>query len=61
MASRSDLRARPTVVAAGAVGTLGALLVCIALALLGGAVLHGLVWAFPVRWMNGLFASDVER
>ncbi len=31
------------------------------LALLGGAVFYGLVWAFPVRWMNGLFASDLDR
>lgn len=31
------------------------------LALLGGPVFYGLVWAFPVRWMNQLFASALER
>lgn len=31
------------------------------LALLGGPVFYGLVWAFPVRWMNELFASDEHR
>ncbi len=31
------------------------------LALLGGAVFYGLVWAFPVRWMNEFFASDLWR
>jgi hypothetical protein len=31
------------------------------LALLGGAVFYGLVWAFPVRWMNELFASNERR
>jgi len=30
------------------------------LALLGGAIFYGLVWAFPVRWMNGLFTSDIR-
>ena len=28
------------------------------LALLGGSVFYGLVWAFPVRWMNKLFALE---
>ncbi len=27
------------------------------LALLGGPIFYGLVWAFPVRWMNKLFTS----
>ncbi len=31
------------------------------LALLGGPIFYGLVWAFSVRWMDGLFASDIER
>lgn len=30
------------------------------LALLGGAAFYGLVWAFPVRWMNGLFTTDLQ-
>ena len=30
------------------------------LALLGGPVFYGLVWVFPVRWMNKLFALDVK-
>jgi hypothetical protein len=28
------------------------------LALLGGPIFYGLVWVFPVRWMNKLFALD---
>ncbi len=31
------------------------------LALLGGAAFYGMVWAFPVRWMNELFASALQR
>jgi hypothetical protein len=31
------------------------------LALLGGAVFYGLVWAFPVRWMNELFTLDLRH
>ncbi len=31
------------------------------LALLGGAAFYGVVWAFPVRWMNDLFTSDIQR
>ncbi len=31
------------------------------LALLGGPVFYGLVWAFPVRWMDELFTLDVQR
>ena len=31
------------------------------LALLAGAAFYGMVWAFPVRWMNELFAADVHR
>lgn len=30
------------------------------LVLLGGAAFYGLVWALPVRWMNGRFVSDLE-
>ena len=30
------------------------------LALLGGAIFYGLVWAFPVRWMNELFTWDIR-
>lgn len=30
------------------------------LALLGGAAFYGVVWAFPVRWMNNLFTSDTQ-
>ena len=30
------------------------------LALLGGPLFYGLVWAFPVRLMNRLFARNVE-
>lgn len=29
------------------------------LALLAGAAFYGVVWAFPVRWMNDLFNSDI--
>jgi hypothetical protein len=28
------------------------------LALLGGAVFYGLVWALPVRWLNTLFSFE---
>ena len=31
------------------------------LALHGGAGFYGLVWAFPVRWLNELFASGEQR
>ena len=31
------------------------------LALLAGAAFYGVVWAFPVRWMNDLFTSDIQR
>jgi hypothetical protein len=31
------------------------------LALVGGAGFYGLVWAFPVRWLNELFASGEQR
>jgi len=31
------------------------------LALVGGPVFYGLVWALPVRWLNQLFASALER
>ncbi len=31
------------------------------LALLGGAIFYGLIWAYPVRWMNELFASETRR
>jgi len=31
------------------------------LALLGGAIFYGLVWAFPVRWMNELFTTDLQQ
>ena len=30
------------------------------LALLGGAAFYGFVWAFPVRWMNERFVSDLK-
>ena len=30
------------------------------LALLGGPAFYGLVWVFPVRWMNKLFTLDVQ-
>jgi hypothetical protein len=30
------------------------------LALPGGAIFYALVWAFPVRWMNSLFSTDVH-
>ena len=30
------------------------------LALLGGAIFYGLIWAFPVRWMNELFATEIQ-
>ena len=30
------------------------------LALPGGAIFYALVWAFPVRWMNKLFSTDVH-
>jgi hypothetical protein len=30
------------------------------LALLGGAAFYGVVWAFPVRWLNELFAPDLK-
>ena len=30
------------------------------LALLGGPIFYALVWAFPVRWMNSLFVSNIE-
>jgi len=30
------------------------------LALLGGAIFYGLVWVFPVRWMNEFFTSDIR-
>jgi len=31
------------------------------LALLGGAAFYGMVWAFPVRWMNELFTPEIQR
>jgi len=30
------------------------------LALLGGPAFYGLVWVFPVRWMNKLFTLDAQ-
>lgn len=31
------------------------------IALPGGAIFYGLVWAFPMRWINQLFASELNR
>lgn len=31
------------------------------LALLGGAAFYGIVWAFPVRWMNELFTTELQQ
>jgi hypothetical protein len=30
------------------------------LALVGGPIFYGLIWALPVRWMNGLFSQNAE-